>query len=119
MTDSEDDVLLSAIEQVQNKQKADAGAMGTWGYLGSLGYVLYQQGGMSAFFSLKALALFFCGMFAASIALGNLFYYSQLAIVRLLRGTSDRTIILLGFPWMALQIVACFFFAKLCVAIVT
>lgn len=108
---------LGAVERMQEKQKADAGSMGTWGYLCSLGYLLFQQGGVGAFFSLKALALFVIGMFVAAVVLGNLFYYCQLAIARALRGFSDRAFVLLGLPWMAVQIAICFFFAKLCVSI--
>lgn len=73
---------------------------------------------MGAFFSLKALALFVIGMFVAAVVLGNLFYFCQLAISRVLRRFSDRTIVLLGFPWMAAQLAICFLFAKFCVQVV-
>jgi hypothetical protein len=106
---------LSAVERMQEKQKADAGTEGAFGYLGSLAYLLGQQGGIGAFFSLKSVLLILGGMFVAAVVLGNLFYYSQLGIARALRGFSDRAFVLLSLPWMAVQIAICFFFARLCV----
>lgn len=105
--------ISSLVKEMETKQKEESGRTATFGFIASSVFLFYQQGGVAGLTSWRFVLFVVVGMFVASVTLGLLFFRAQMLFVNAFKNISDKALVLLGLPYLAVQLVTTFFFTKL------